>query len=122
MGEERQLTCIGCPRGCSLKVYLEGTTVKNVTGNACNRGYVYGEKQCTNPTRIVTSCVKVKDGVENVVSVKTEQDIPKGKIFQCLEALKDVVVEAPVAINDIIIRDVADTGINIIATKNVDAK
>lgn len=122
MNEERQLTCIGCPRGCSLKVYLEGTTVKDVTGNACNRGAIYGEKECTNPTRIVTSCVKVKDGVESVVSVKTEQDIPKGKIFQCLEALKNVVVDAPIVINDIIIRNVADTGINIIATKNIDAK
>lgn len=122
MSEERQLTCIGCPRGCSLKVYLNGTTVVDVTGNACKRGAAYGEKECTNPTRIVTSCVKVKDGVENVVSVKTEEDIPKEKIFQCLEALRNVVVEAPITINDIIIKNVADTGINIIATKNIDQK
>lgn len=54
-----------------------------------------------------------------MVSVKTKEDIPKGKIFACIEALKYVEVEAPVHIGDVIITDVAGTGVDIIATKNV---
>lgn len=122
MSNIRELTCIGCPKGCSLKVYLEGNSVKNVEGNTCKRGETYGEKECTNPTRIVTSCIKVSGGVENVVSVKTEQDIPKGEIFKCLELLKDVTVEVPVSINDIIVKNIDNTGVNIIATKNIELK
>jgi len=54
-----------------------------------------------------------------MVSVKTENDIPKGKIFECVKALKDVEVTAPVKIGDVIVENVAGTGVNVIATKNV---
>lgn len=122
MNTERELTCISCPIGCSLQVKLEDGKVKEVTGNSCKRGAVYGEKECTNPTRIVTSSVKVKRGIENVVSVKTQEDIPKDMIFECLELLKGIEVEAPVKINDIVIENVAGTGVNIIATREVAVK
>ena len=73
----------------------------------------------TNPTRIVTSTVRVAGGRLAMVSVKTASDIPKGKIFDCVKALKDVEVKAPVKIGDVIVENVAGTGVNIIATKNV---
>ena len=72
----------------------------------------------TNPTRIVTSTVKVEGGKVDMVSVKTKEDIPKGKIFECVKALKGITVKAPVHIGDVILKDVAGTGIDIIATKN----
>ena len=76
----------------------------------------------THPCRIVTSTVKVNQGVEHVVSVKTESDIPKDKIFECIQELKDCVVEAPVSINDIILENVAGTHVNVIATKIIERK
>ena len=77
--EERNLTCIGCPLGCALKVTIDGENV-TVTGNTCKRGADYGAKEVTHPTRIVTSTVCVKNGTIPMVSVKTAQDIPKEKI------------------------------------------
>ena len=53
-----------------------------------------------------------------MVSVKTKEDIPKDKIFACVEALKNITVAAPVKIGDVILADVAGTGVDIIATKN----
>ena len=117
--EKRELVCIGCPLGCPLTVEIEGTEVVSVTGNTCKRGDVYARKEVTNPTRIVTSSVKVEGGALAAVSVKTKEDIPKGKIFECVTALKDVCVQAPVAIGDVILADVAGTGVDVIATKNV---
>lgn len=117
--EERELTCIGCPMGCQLLVKLEGGKVVQVEGNTCKRGEIYGQKECTNPTRIVTSSVYVENGDIDVVPVKTEKDIPKGKIFDCIRALKGVVVEAPVNIGDVIIHDIFGTGVNVIATKKI---
>lgn len=113
------LICIGCPLGCPLTVEMEGSEVKAVSGNTCPRGDAYARKELTNPTRIVTSTVRVAGGRLAMVSVKTASDIPKGKIFDCVKALKDVEVKAPVRIGDVIVENVAGTGVNIIATKNV---
>ena len=119
--ESRNLTCISCPMGCSITVEMEGGEVVSVTGNTCKRGEIYARKEVTNPTRIVTSTVKVKGGKADMVSVKTREDIPKGKIFDCVKALKGVEVEAPVHIGDVIVTDVAGTGTDMVATKNVEA-
>ena len=75
----------------------------------------------TNPTRIVTSTVRVSGGDADMVSVKTKEDIPKGKIFECVKALKSVEVPAPVYIGDVLVKDVAGTGVDIVATKNVES-
>lgn len=117
--EKRELICIGCPLGCMLTVELDGTEVVNVKGNTCPRGKTYAEKEVTNPTRIVTSSVKVVGGDRVSVACKTKSDIPKGKIFDVARALKEVVVEAPVCIGDVLVENVADTGVEIVATSTV---
>ena len=117
--EIKKLTCINCPVGCSLKVELDGENVICVSGNTCRRGEIYARKEVTNPTRIVTSTVKVVNGTSGTVSVKTKEDIPKGKIFECVKALKTVEVPAPVHIGDVLLEDVAGTGVDIVATRNV---
>lgn len=116
--ETRELICINCPMGCPLTVVLEDGAVVSVSGNTCPRGDSYGRKEVTNPTRIVTSTVPV-DGsaTERMVSVKTAHDIPKGKIFDVVEALVDVRATAPVEIGDVVLADVAGTGVDVIATK-----
>ena len=116
--EKRNLTCIGCPMGCALLVEMDGKEIISVTGNTCKKGAEYAVKEVTDPTRIVTTTVRVKNGSMPVVSVKTAQDIPKGKIFECVKALKGITVKAPVHIGDVILKDVAGTGVDIIATKN----
>ena len=88
-----------------------------VTGNTCPRGADYARKELTDPRRIVTSSVKVQGGHLPCVSVKTETDIPKDKIFECVRALKDVVLTAPVEIGRVVAEDVAGTGVRVIATK-----
>ena len=119
--EKRELICIGCPMGCPLTVELEGSEVKSVTGHTCKRGDVYARKEVTNPTRIVTSTVMVEGGTADMVSVKTRDDVPKGKIFECVQALKGLTVQAPVRIGDVILSNAAGTGVDIIATKGVEA-
>ena len=120
--KKRELICIGCPLGCMLTVELDGTEVVNVTGNTCPRGKTYAEKEVTNPTRIVSSSVKVSGGDRVLVACKTKSDIPKSKIFDVARALKDVVAEAPVSIGDVLVENVADTGVEIVATSTVRKK
>ena len=119
--EKRELICIGCPMGCPLSVELDQGEVVSVRGNTCKRGEIYARKEVTNPTRIVTSTVVVEGGKLAAVSVKTREDIPKEKLFECMKALKGVKVQAPVHMGDVIVKNVADTGVDVIATKSVDS-
>ncbi len=118
--EIKKLTCINCPVGCPLKVEMDGENVICVSGNTCRRGEIYARKEVTNPTRIVTSTVKVVNGTSGTVSVKTKEDIPKEKIFVCVQALRGIEVQAPVHIGDVILENVAGTGVDIVATRNVE--
>ena len=70
----RELTCIGCPLGCAITVTMDGSTVTAVTGNTCPRGDAYARKEVTNPTRIVTSTVRVNGGIYPMANVKTASD------------------------------------------------
>lgn len=117
--EKRELTCICCPMGCALTVEMNQAEVVSVSGNTCPRGDAYARKEVTNPTRIITSIIPVIGGQIPMVSVKTASDIPKEKIGDCMEALKGLSVDAPVRIGDVILSDVAGTGVSVIATKQV---
>ncbi len=118
--EERKLTCITCPQGCCLTISLEADKIVNISGNTCKRGETYAKKELTNPTRIVTTTVPVEDGIVPRVSIKTETDIPKGKIKECLAQLKGVTVKAPIFIGDVILANVANTGVDMVATRKVE--
>lgn len=118
--KRRELICIGCPMGCPIVVEMEEGKVLSVTGNTCPRGESYARKEVTNPTRIVTTTVRVDGGKVPMINVKTERDIPKDKIFECIAALRGVTMKAPVHIGDIILENVADTGVNIVAAGNVE--
>ncbi len=111
---ERNLTCIVCPLGCSLKVELDGKNVVSVSGNTCKRGEVYAHNECTNPQRTVTTTVKCSDG--SVIPVKTDTTIPKGKMEECVKIINSTVADLPISIGDVIIKDVF--GANIVATAN----
>lgn len=115
----RELTCITCPVGCALKAEFrqDGTVI--ITGNKCPRGAAYGEKEMTNPTRVVTSTVRVSGRKDAVVGVKTASDIPKDKIMECMKELAKVEVSLPIKIGDVVLENVADTGVNIVVTRGM---
>lgn len=119
---KKEFVCIGCPLGCNIAVELQGKTIGSITGNTCPRGVDYVTKELTDPRRIVTSLVCVEGGELPVVSVKTEADIPKGKIRECIGILKEITLQAPVAIGDVVAEDICGSGVRVVATKAVGAR
>ena len=111
----KELTCIVCPRGCRLTIDDD----LNVTGNSCPRGAQYAKDELTNPKRMITSFVRVKNRENTVVSVKTSTSIPKGMIFDVMNEIDKVRVTAPTKIGDVAIKNVLNTGADIIITKNI---
>ncbi len=115
--KKRELTCIVCPRGCSLVAELDdnGTPV-SVTGNLCPRGKKYATDECTNPQRVVTSTVRCSDGC--VVSCKTTTTVPKALVFSVMEIINKTIAPADVKIGDVLVKNILDTGADVVATSN----
>lgn len=114
-----ELTCIGCPLGCSLTATLEEHQVVSVTGNSCKIGLDYAKEECTHPTRILTTTLPVKNGNFPRVAVKTANPIPKTHIHLCMKVLKSLEVRAPINVGDVLCKDLAFTGVSLIATQKV---
>lgn len=113
-----EITCIICPKGCKLRV-SKSETGYIVEGNGCKRGIDYGINEMVNPVRVVTSTVKVLNGLNKRLPVITDKEIPKKLIFDTIKEINKVSVKAPIKINEIIIENVLNTGVNIVASRSM---
>ena len=112
-----KMICINCPRGCEMDVAVEGDKV-SVSGHGCPRGEAYAKAEVTNPTRMVTGLVRVA-GMRKPLPVKTKTAVPKSKIDEVLFAMHQATVQLPVKIGDVVIQNVASTGVDLVATANM---
>lgn len=115
-----QVVCIGCPLGCVVTAKKMKNGTLEISGNTCPKGEAYARNEFTEPVRMVTSLIRVVHGTHHVVSVKTSAEIPKDKIFSCMKEIKEAVVEAPVRVGDVLISNVADSGVDLVATSETD--
>ena len=111
----KELVCIVCPKGCRLHVDDENGYA--VTGNSCPRGAEYGKNEIQNPTRVLTSTVRLSGGAYRRCPVKTDRAVPKGKLLDIMKELNGVELTSPVAIGQIALKDAAGTGANVVVTK-----
>jgi CxxC motif-containing protein len=119
MSDKRSLVCIVCPMGCQMEVQQNGDKMGSVSGCKCKRGQNYAMAECINPVRTLTSTVTVLNGQLPVVPVKSDKPIPKQLLFDCIKEISQCSLQAPVNIGDIVIGNVLDTGINIVATSSI---
>ncbi|MEW8993837.1 DUF1667 domain-containing protein [Clostridium sp.] len=116
--ELKKITCIVCPNGCKLTI-----TEKNeellVEGNKCKRGIEFGINEIKNPLRSIASTVNTIYKEMPRLPVRTDGLIPKSKIFNVMREISKVVITNHVDINEVIIENVLNTGINIISTSSL---
>jgi CxxC motif-containing protein len=113
------MICITCPMGCTLEVTHDGDTVIHVEGNTCNRGLAYVKRELTDPRRMVATTVRVKGGLHPLVPVYTSEPFPKPMIFDLLARIREIEVEAPVAVDQVVLADALGTGIDIVASRDM---
>lgn len=111
----KEMICIVCPVGCHLSVDDDN----NVTGNRCVRGAKYGFAEVTNPTRTITTTLRTTSEETPRLSVKTSKPISKALIFDALSYMNSIIIEKNVKIGDVVIHNLLDSGVDIVATKNV---
>jgi len=112
----KDMVCVACPLGCSLTVEIEDDKIIAVSGNTCKRGDAYARSEVTNPTRSLTSTVKVCNGKCPVIPVKSARPLPKKLLIDCARELSKIEVRAPIKIGDVILHNILGTGVDIIAT------
>lgn len=120
-----EYTCIVCPRGCQLtaeKVIENGQEKIAVTGNFCPRGIKYATEEMTMPMRTVTTSLYVEGGDIRMVSAKTNNTVPKASIDEVLKVASETVIQAPVKVGDVLIANVASTGADLVATRNIEVR
>lgn len=115
-----KLVCIVCPNSCVMNITELNTGNYDISGYKCERGKVYAEQEIINPARILTTTVKIKNGFIKRLPVRSKEPIPKDKILKCMEVLRKIEKEAPIGEGDIIIENILDMGINIIASKDIE--
>ena len=114
-----ELTCINCPMGCRITAEYDGKEVTDIQGFTCARGKAYAQTEITDPTRMVTALVGVT-GTHTPLSVKTQRPIRKPLIFEALKTIRETTVNPPVRIGDVVIENICDSGVDVIATENID--
>lgn len=113
---EKEIICTVCPMGCHIRVTGEGDRIDSVEGYTCKRGETYARSEFAHPVRILTSTVKLQGGEEALLPVRSSAPVPKELLFACMEVLKQTTAVSPVKCHDVIVKDIAGTGIDIIAS------
>lgn len=121
-----QFNCTICPSECLLTVEVEhdanGAVVEvcSVTGNSCPRGDKFAHQELTCPMRVLTTTVAASGGDETLLPVRTAEAIPLAVHAQAMDLIRGVVVEAPIRMGDVVLKNLLGTGIDLIASMDID--
>jgi len=116
------LICVVCPRGCRINIDEDEGKIKEISGYSCEKGKKYAKREYYNPIRILPTTVIIKNGELPLLPVKTEKAIPKKYLLPAMNVIANTIVEAPIKIGETIIKNILDTGVDIVATRNIELK
>lgn len=112
--------CIGCPLGCRLEVEQDASdAIVEVRGWSCKKGERYGRQEHTDPRRMVTTTVRIAGAGLARLPVKTSQAVPKAKVREVCRLLRSLTVNGPVSLGDVVMADVAGSGADVVATRDL---
>ena len=115
-----EVICILCPMGCKITVKTENGEVVKIENAGCKRGIEYSVQEIKSPVRDFFTTVRVKGGKIPVLSVRSTGPVPKNMLMTCAKELAKIVVPAPVKSGDVIVKNLLNLGVDIIATKDIE--
>jgi len=115
--------CVSCPIGCHLRIEWMDEKPNDylITGNGCKRGIIYGETEMRHPMRMATTTVRIKGGKIERLPVKTSAPIPKELVEPLCRYVETIEIRVPIALGDIVIKNIFNTGADVIACRTIDA-
>lgn len=117
---DKHITCTVCPLSCDVVLKLdEHGEILALTGNKCARGKVYATNEHTAPERTLTTIVKARGGIHPLLPVRTNRPIPKGRLQEGMLATAKLVVDAPITMGDVVVKDFLGLGVDLVATRDL---
>lgn len=117
--------CTTCPNDCALSVKVDAVDdtprVLDVTGNRCPRGVAFARQEITCPVRVLATTILVEGGDEQLLPVRTAEAIPRALHLSAMETLRHLSVSAPITMGDVVLENLLDTGVDVIASLDVAA-
>lgn len=92
---EETIICGFCPKSCQMKA-TGSVSELLVKGAECAKGSTYARQELINPARIVTSSVRIANGVQPLLPIKTSRPVAKSSISSVIKVCKKITVLAPV--------------------------
>ena len=116
----KNINCIICPLSCEIKIHIKGQShITKISGYKCKKGKIYAKEEIISPKRILTTTMLTSDKYNPLVSVKTDKPLPKKLLFKIIKILNKKKLKAPVKIGQIIIKNVLNTGADIVSTSSI---
>lgn len=114
----KDIRCIVCPTGCLVHVEnVNGELI--IEGHSCNRGEEYAREEFISPKRILTTTIQVENGFLPLIPVRSDKPIPKDKLKDSLKEIAKLKIKAPIKMGDILIKNILDLDINIVASRDL---
>lgn len=123
----RHFHCTTCPSECALTIETRidenGVEhVLSVQGNRCARGRKFAEQEIIRPMRILATTIVVRGGDEKLLPVRTARPIPRDLHLSAMRDIRHASVTAPVHMGDVVMSDLLGTGVDLVASMNVDTQ
>jgi len=113
------LTCNICPRGCIVTIIIENMLIREINGNRCKNGFDYARKKIASHEREFTSTVLIKDAELPLLPVHSSKPLPREYLPAVIEMIQEIEVSAPVMTGQVIIENILNSGIDIIASRSI---
>lgn len=117
--EEKELICVNCPKGCRIHVRIEDGKAVDIKGYSCDKGKNYAAQETIRPMRVLTSTIRVENGTMRVLPVITSKEIPLDMVDEAMEAIRKLDVEAPVKMEQVLVKDFLHTGADLLASRSI---
>ena len=118
---KKDFICIVCPQSCRLSVEDSMGEIK-VEGYSCKRGIEYGKTEFVSPKRLITTTVKIKNGIHRRLPIMSKGEVPKDQMKDCINFLYSVEVNAPIKNGEVIVENICGTTVDIIASRSIKIK
>jgi CxxC motif-containing protein len=105
--------------GCPLDLTIVDGEIVEVTGYDCQKGDRYARQEFTDPRRALSTTVACPNGLWPRLPVKTAATVPKGRVLEVARAIHALTVDAPVTLGQVLLDDVAGTGVPVVATRSM---
>jgi len=117
--EKRHFVCVICPIGCEIDVVHDGDRIISMEGNKCKKSDEFVKQELIEPMRVLTTTVRIQGARWPIIPVRTDKPVPKRLFPLIMSLLRRIKLQAPVGMLDLVVKDVAGTGANVIATRTL---